>query len=446
MVTTHLGSKLWIVLNSNRLAHELYARRGSVTNDRPPMPMVNELVSQGRRSVLLPIDGWTERRRVMHQLLSGTAMIKYAEYQKEESVVLLAGYLQNPQEWYAHNFRYASTVIYRITFGEKPSDTKDETMTDVTKAQFAFLLNLPPYNLWDSFPGLAKLPKFLQWWRGKYEALGNFTHDAYAAYYFPLKKKILEGKAPQSFARDVLLGEAKFKGSDTDKMFLTMQLVEAGSDTTRLSINIGILAAIKNPEKFLKARADLDRVCGANAERLPDFGDEDNLPYVNAFAKELLRWRRIFVWTPEHTLTENLEFEGYYFPKGTSFVINHASISENSQYFEDPLSFKPERWLDGNETDLAAGSWQFGGGRRLCVGYKLAQKSIFLTLSRLFYCFDFEEVSDVLLFSRERCKIVPLELTVLFRESLLTTKIFSILRWASHSLSTSEQGAKNGQS
>ncbi|KAK7219096.1 hypothetical protein V2G26_007099 [Clonostachys chloroleuca] len=105
----------------------------------------------------------------------------------------------------------------------------------------------------------------------------------------------------------------------------------------------------------------------------------------------ILRWRRIFVWTPEHTLTENLEFESYYFLKGTSFVINHASISENADYFEDPLSFKPERWLDGNETDLAAGSWQFGGGRRPCVGYKLAQKSIFINLSKLFYCFDFEE-------------------------------------------------------
>uniref|UniRef100_A0A8H7N148 Cytochrome P450 n=1 Tax=Bionectria ochroleuca TaxID=29856 RepID=A0A8H7N148_BIOOC len=373
MVTTHLGSKLWVVLNSNRLAHELYAKHGKVTNGRPPMPIVNDLLSQGRRSVMLPIDGWAERRRVMHKLLSGTAMTKYAEYQAEESVVLLANYLRKPQEWYAHNARYANSVIYRITFGEKPKEGGN-LMKDVTKAQFLFLLNAPPFNFWDCFPGLAKLPKFLQWWRGTYERAGKFTHDAYFEYYSPIKRNILEGKAPQSFARDVLLGQAKYQGSDTDKMFLTMQLVEAGSDTTRLAVNIAILAASV-----------------ADAARLPDFGDEESLPYINAFAKEILRWRRIFVWTPEHTLTENLEFEGYYFPRGTSFVINHASISENPDYFEDPLSFKPERWLDGNETDLAAGSWQFGGGRRLCVGYKLAQKSIFINLSRLFYCFNFEE-------------------------------------------------------
>uniref|UniRef100_A0A8H7K3D7 Cytochrome P450 n=1 Tax=Bionectria ochroleuca TaxID=29856 RepID=A0A8H7K3D7_BIOOC len=349
MVTTHLGSKLWIVLNSNRLAQELYAKHGKVTNGRPPMPMVNDLISQ--------------------------AMTKYAEYQKEESMVLLAGYLRKPQEWFAHNARYANSVIYRITFGEKP-EAGGNSMANVTKAQFLFLLNAPPYNLWDCFPGLADLPKFLQWWRETYERAGKFTYDAYFAYYSPIKRNILEGKAPQSFARDILLGEARFKGSGTDKMFLTMQQVEAGSDTTRLAINIAILAVVRWPEKFLKARADLDQDCGADAARLPDFGDEESLPYVNAFAKEILRWRRIFSWTPDFDRESRIR-----------------GISENPDYFEDLLSFKPERWLDGNETDLAAGSWQFGfgGGRRLCVGYKFAQKSIFINLSRLFYCFDFEE-------------------------------------------------------
>ena len=70
MTTNHLDSKLWVVLNSNSLVLERYGRRGSVTKGRPPYSVVDELVSQGRRAVLLN-DGWAERRRVMHQLLSG---------------------------------------------------------------------------------------------------------------------------------------------------------------------------------------------------------------------------------------------------------------------------------------------------------------------------------------------------------------------------------------
>jgi cytochrome P450 len=392
MTTTHVGSKLWVVLNSNRLATELYARRGAVTNGRPHYPIVSDLISQGKRSVLLPTHEWSERRRVMHQLLSGTAMARYMEYQDEESMTLLNHYIDQPSLWYRHNHHYANSVIHRITFGERP-DEKDDKIKDVTKAQFAFLMNAPPLNFWDCFPELSRLPMFLQFWRKRYEEIGQFTHRAYHAYWNPIAEKILAGQAPPSFAKDVVLNEGKFSGSDTDKMFLAMQITEAGSDTTRLAINMFILAAVTHPDKFLKARAELDAICGSNAQRLPNFGDEDSAPYIHACIKEIFRWRRIFIWTPEHELTQDLEFEGYFFPKGTNFVINHTNITTNPDLVESPEKFMPERWLDGNEQDILNGIWQFGAGRRVCVGYRLAQRSLFINLARLIYCFDFKTVS-----------------------------------------------------
>jgi cytochrome P450 len=392
MTTTHLGSKLWVVLNSSRLANELYNRKGAATNGRPHMPMVSDLISQGKRSVLLPVSEWSERRRVMHQLLSGTAMTKYMGYQEEESVTLLKSYLEQPALWYQHNHRYANAVIHRITFGERPEE-KDDRIKDVTLAQFQFLMNAPPMNLWDCFPGLAKLPQFLQFWRHKYAAMGAFTNRAYSAYWDPIREKIEAGDAPPSFAKDVILGEGKFSGSDADKMFLAMQITEAGSDTTRLAINMFVLAAVTHREKFLKARAELDSICGSKGERLPQFSDEESTPYLHACIKETFRWRRIFIWTPEHELTQDLEFEGYFFPKGTSFVINQTNIATNPNLVAEPDKFMPERWLDGNEQDILNGIWQFGAGRRVCVGYRLAQRSLFINLARLVYCFDFKDVS-----------------------------------------------------
>ncbi|KAK5746400.1 hypothetical protein LTR17_000780 [Elasticomyces elasticus] len=388
MTTTHLGSKLWVVLNSNRLVSELYGKKGSVTNGRPPYPIVSDAISEGRRSVLLPADGWSERRRVMHQLLSGSAMANYQEYQVEESNNLLSSYLDSPQHWYTHHRVYSNSVIHRIAFGEKPNLNDD--IRAVTQAQFDFLMNAPPYNLWDCFPELATLPVFLQPWRCKYAAMGQATNDAYSSYWAPIRRSIEQGKSQQSFARDLVFDEAKFAGSEKDKMFLAMQLVEAGSDTTRLALNIFVLTSVTNTKQFLRARAEIDRVCGKKGERLPGFADEKDLPYINAFVKEMLRWRRIFDWTPEHMLTEDLEFEGYFFPKGTNFVINHASIANDPAAYEEPQDFRPERWLDGRETEIMGGSWQFGSGRRVCVGYRLAQKSLFINLARLIYCFDFQ--------------------------------------------------------
>jgi cytochrome P450 len=57
-----------------------------------------------------------------------------------------------------------------------------------------------------------------------------------------------------------------------------------------------ILAITKFPEVQVKARKELDAVCGT--ERTPLFSDFDNLPYINCIIKEGLRWRPTFVTLP----------------------------------------------------------------------------------------------------------------------------------------------------
>lgn len=48
------------------------------------------------------------------------------------------------------------------------------------------------------------------------------------------------------------------------------------------------LAVIKFPVVQQRAWAEMDAVVGQ--ERLPDFGDRDSLPYLEAVCKELYRW------------------------------------------------------------------------------------------------------------------------------------------------------------
>ena len=52
-----------------------------------------------------------------------------------------------------------------------------------------------------------------------------------------------------------------------------------------------IAGAATYPEWVVRARQELDAVCGANAERLPTFEDRDQLPYITAVVKESFRWR-----------------------------------------------------------------------------------------------------------------------------------------------------------
>ena len=49
------------------------------------------------------------------------------------------------------------------------------------------------------------------------------------------------------------------------------------------------LVAATHPDKVAKAQEELDRVVGQ--DRLPEYADVEQLPYVKAFIKEVMRWR-----------------------------------------------------------------------------------------------------------------------------------------------------------
>lgn len=66
-------------------------------------------------------------------------------------------------------------------------------------------------------------------------------------------------------------------------------MIEAGADTTAHTVRIFILMMMNYPEVLKKARAEMDSVIGSN--RMPEFDDEDKLPYLKACIKETLRFK-----------------------------------------------------------------------------------------------------------------------------------------------------------
>lgn len=44
------------------------------------------------------------------------------------------------------------------------------------------------------------------------------------------------------------------------------------------------------PDIQRRAQAEIDRVVGPRSDRLPEFSDQESLPYITALVKETLRW------------------------------------------------------------------------------------------------------------------------------------------------------------
>jgi hypothetical protein len=62
----------------------------------------------------------------------------------------------------------------------------------------------------------------------------------------------------------------------------------AGSDTIVVAVLSFFLAMLVYPDVQAKAQAEIDRVVGR--DRLPELGDEEELPYVQGIVNECLRW------------------------------------------------------------------------------------------------------------------------------------------------------------
>ena len=101
------------------------------------------------------------------------------------------------------------------------------------------------------------------------------------------------------------------------------------------------LAMTLYPEAQRKAQAEIDAIIGR--DRLPTFNDRDQLPYVNALCKEMLRWMPAAPFSTSrlhcmrlllrparsaapHDLTQDDSYEQYTFKKGTSFIGNLWSV------------------------------------------------------------------------------------------------------------------------
>lgn len=378
-----MGTRTWVFLNSNRVVKEIIAKQAAVTGDRPDFPVSGGLVSQDNRTVLKKTSRWQEGRKIMHHLLNGTALRTYGQIQEEESTRLLHGYLHTPQQWFRHHYDYPYSIIHRIVLGERPQQTKKE-LDEFRRITVEFILSISS-TIFDFWPRLGIFQPFRNFWL----KMGDDHNNVLKAWWEPVRRDIANGVAPPSFVRDVLLkSNTKIAKNNEEAMYLATSIVAAGSDNVRRAHNVLMMAAICHPSVVEKARKEIDSVCG-DAQRLPGISDMESLPYVSAIIKESLRWRPVVPLIPPHYSTKPVHFEGYTFPAGTDFVVNSCAVAND---VDGPQEFYPERWAN-KEINITEDLWAFGGGRRVCVGYKIAHQELFLALARMIYCFDVNAVS-----------------------------------------------------
>ncbi|KAH9978331.1 cytochrome P450 [Russula compacta] len=164
------------------------------------------------------------------------------------------------------------------------------------------------------------------------------------------------------------------------------------ADMISISLMGFIMAMIVYPDVQRKAQAELDAEVGK--DRLPNFDDQDSLPYCNAIVKEVLRWNPPAPLAIPHVTVNSDEYKGYHIPAQSIVIGNLWKILHDPEVYPDPMQFKPERFMasdnGGNAPNLALETFEtvFGPGRRICPGRFVAAAQLFITISSLLSAFD----------------------------------------------------------
>jgi cytochrome P450 len=133
-----------------------------------------------------------------------------------------------------------------------------------------------------------------------------------------------------------------------------------------------------------RAQEEIDRVVGT--DRLPNFDDRNNLPYVDGMVKEAWRWNPVGPMSLIHKSEEDIVYGEYIIPKGSYLLPSFWWFLQDPKVYSDPYTYKPERYLaplnEPDPSDLA-----FGYGWRSCAGRFFADASVYITLVQMLATF-----------------------------------------------------------
>ncbi|PHT71045.1 Cytochrome 76A2 [Capsicum annuum] len=214
-----------------------------------------------------------------------------------------------------------------------------------------------------------------------------------------LKERKEERKKGEDKGKDFLGVLLEFEGNGKDepdklsehqmKVFI-LEMFLAGSETTSSSVEWALTELLRHPEAMDKVKREISEVVGPN--RKFEESDIDNLPYMQAVIKESLRLHPPLPFLIPRETVQDTKFMGYDIPKDTRVLVNTWAIGRDPECWEDPMSFKPERFL-GSKLDVKGQHYElipFGAGRRICVGLPLGHRMMHFALGSLLHEFEWE--------------------------------------------------------
>lgn len=171
-------------------------------------------------------------------------------------------------------------------------------------------------------------------------------------------------------------------------------MFSGGADTTSTNIEWALSELVRNPRIMKKLQTEVHKIAQGRSMITED--DIQEMPYLKAVLKEALRLHTTLPLLVPRESRENVKIMGYDIAQGTQVMINAWAIARDPSLWDEPDTFKPERFLNSS-IDYKGFNFEFlpfGAGRRGCPGTLFAIVINELVLANIVYKYDLALPND----------------------------------------------------
>ncbi|XP_023513972.1 isoflavone 2'-hydroxylase-like [Cucurbita pepo subsp. pepo] len=401
VLSLRFGSRLVVVVSSIDAAEECFTKNDVVFANRPDFA-VSKCLSYNHTTLgAAPYgDHWRKLRRVSAlEILSANRLNTNSAIRRDEVRRLVNKLSQSSRDDFARvEFKsmvkeLTLNITMRMVAGKRyygeETDESSEAMTfrAIVDELFEFMLAQYPADFlpilkYIDFQGFMKRAKKLikrvdAFWQGIVdEHRTNQIHNQEMENSMVAHFLKLQESQPQYYTDDIIKG-----------LILTMVL--GGSDTTAVTIEWAMSNLLNHPTVLKKARAELETQLG---DQLLEESEVPKLSYLRCIVLETLRLYPAGPLLLPHKSSADCTLSGYDVPRDTILLVNAWAIHRDPTLWEDPTSFRPERFEGGDGEANSKLMIAFGLGRRACPGSGMAHRVLGLTLGLLIQCFDWKSI------------------------------------------------------
>ena len=172
-------------------------------------------------------------------------------------------------------------------------------------------------------------------------------------------------------------------------------LIIAGSDTMGTTITATLFYLLHNPQVLGRLQHEIWHTF-ANVEDIRMGTELSSCHYLTACLSETLRFTPpVGASLPREVCAGGIIVDGLFFPPGIDLSVPAYGLHHNETYFPDSFTYKPERWIVGEEGTtkeslaLAQSAYHpFGVGRTSCIGKRLAYTEMSIIVARILWLFE----------------------------------------------------------